>query len=135
MVEQSLVRGLGPNFVASGDNLDTSEEDGFRIVDKVPITPAETIESAGTNIFMTDAGTGTIGDGLSATGSTASVSFNTAYTSNPNVVATGNGWGNALSSYVGSRGGFVRVGLDTGSAVFLGPSGAGFDWFSYGKKY
>ena len=126
-----LKRGLEKEFVPSGDYIDTAEENGMRIADKVPVVPSATITSSATNLYMLDAGEGTLGDGVSATGSTASVSFTATYTSAPYVVATMDSEGVA---FAGSTG-LTLAGKDTGSAVFFGPSGTAFQWFAYGKKY
>lgn len=126
-----LKRGIDFTFVASGDYIDTAEEDGLRVASTIPVIP---LGGGTTTIKAIDGGTGTIGDGVSATGSTATVTFTTTFTANPIVAATIVGWTNGLAAYVGSQA-LICASRDTGSAVFLGPSGAGFHWIAYGSKY
>jgi len=121
--------------VPSGDYFDTAEEDGLRIAGDVPIVD---VLGGATVIKALDGGAGDIGDGVTATGSTAAASFTAAYTASPVVVAiqdiirgadTAEG-----ASFVGSRA-VALAGLSVGSAVFYGVSGTGFNWLAYGDKY
>ena len=84
-----------------------------------------------TTSYFVQAGTGTIGDGVSATGSTASVSFTDTYSATPTVVGTIDASGLDMDVVAGS---FANAGAAAGSAVFYGVSGAGFSYLAYGLK-
>lgn len=124
-------RGVEQNFVVSGDHIDTTEEDGIRIVDKVPVVPSATIATDATSIFMMDAGTGTIG-AAGGTGSTGVATFTASFTATPTVMGQPGVVG--AVAFTGSEG-FFRGATAAGSAVFVGTSGTGFVWMAYGAKY
>jgi len=127
-----LKRGLeSDDFVASGDYIDAASEDGVRVNDKALVRYVDTLTNDATNIFAVDGGTGTLGMGGTSTGSTATVAFTASFTANPYVVGTQTQSGLA---WAGSTA-ISMAGRDTGSAVFFGPSGAGFHWIALGQQY
>lgn len=81
-----------------------------------------------TESYFIEAGAGSLADGT-GTGSTSAVSFTNSFSPAPVVTSSLH----LASAHVGSTAMLV-AGHTTGSAVFMGPSGAGFTWIAYGKK-
>lgn len=131
-------KSISPTAIPSGDYWDTAEENGLRIKGKVPITYVGA--ASATTIKAVDGGTADIGDGITGTGSTVAVTFTAAYTATPVVIATQDieaGTGTLAyqgTDHLGSHS-VVVAGRTTGSAVFYGISGTGFNWMAYGDKY
>jgi len=125
--------------VPSGDYFDSAEEDGIRIAGNIP---TRDVLGGATVMKALDGGSGDIGDGVTATGSTYAASFSASYTANPivtcvpDIIGTAGAGADAYqgTGYVGSHAA-ILAGISVGSAVFYGVSGTGFNWLAYGDKY
>ena len=136
MVKLFKSKGISPTAVPSGDYWDSAEEDGIRVAGKVPITYVGT--ASATTIKAVDAGLDYVGDTAisGGTGSTAVAAFSAAFTAVPRVI--GQIQATATSTNVlgsGSSLDLSLAGIATGSAIFLGVSGAAVQWIAYGDKY